>query len=199
MVFRVILSGHSFRPWATALAIGLLAAMVGTQPDVTLWGQPAAMAALTCVRQALGWTWTAYVVLLVGRAAVAFVQRRARLDTPGSLVSALRVAVRQSKVTQGPLPLSQVVDRAVLVTGLTFPRFLHDLPSGTAMAFWLVVLLTCGYLALDGVLAPHRQWWYWWGAAIAVALWGIGKPIPSLAIVGIAVELWALFNFLSIP
>ena len=72
MVSWVILSGHSFRPWATALAIGLLAAMVGTQPDVTLWEQPTSTPVLTCIRQALGWMWTAYVALLVGRAAVAF-------------------------------------------------------------------------------------------------------------------------------
>ncbi len=180
MVFRVILSRRSFRPWATALAIGVLAAMVGTQPDVTLWEQPASTPVLTCVRQALGWMWAAYVALLVGRAAVAFMQNRARLGASAGPISALLVAVRQSKVTQGPLPLSQVVDRAVLVTGLTFPRFLHDLPSGTAMAFWLVVLLTCGYLALDGMLAPRRQRWYWWGTALAVALWGFGSILsPS--------------------
>ncbi len=180
MVFRVILSSRSFRPWATGLAIGVLATTAGTQPDVTLWEQPTSTPVLTCIRQALGWMWAAYVALLVGRAAVAFVQSRARLDTLGGLVSALLIAVRQRSAAPGPLPLHQVVDRAVLITGLTWPRFLHDLPSGTVMAFWLVVLLTCGSLALDGVLAPHRQWWYWWGAAIAVALWGIGSILsPS--------------------
>ena len=186
MVFRVTLSGHCFRPWATALAIGMLAAMVGTQPDVTLWEQPVSTPTLTCVRQALGWMWAAYVALLVGRAAVTFMQRRARLGVSADPISAFPVAIQQSKVAQGPLPLSQVVDRAVLITALTWPRFLHDLPSGTVMAFWLVVLLTCGCLTLDGVVSPHRQRWYWWGTAIAVALWGIGgigslSPVwPSL-------------------
>ncbi len=76
--------------------------------------------------------------------------------------------------------MGQVVDRAVLITGLTFPRFLHDLPAGTVMAFWLVVLLTCGALTLDGRLPPHRQRWYWWGTAIGVALWGFGSLLsPS--------------------
>ena len=180
MVFRVTLSGRSFRPWATALAIGVLAAMVGTQPDVTLWEQPVSTPVLTCVRQVLGWMWAAYVALLVGRAAVTFMQRRARLGASAGPISALLVAVRQQSTAQGPLPLSQVVDRAVLITGLTWPRFLHDLPAGTVMAFWLVVLLTCGYLTLDGVLAPHRQRWYWWGTALAVALWGFGSILsPS--------------------
>ena len=39
MVFRVTLSGHCFRPWATAVAIGVLAAMVETQTDTTLLEQ----------------------------------------------------------------------------------------------------------------------------------------------------------------
>ncbi len=56
MVFRVILSGRGFQPWATSLAIGVLVSTASTQSDVTLWAQPAATAVLTCVRQALGWT-----------------------------------------------------------------------------------------------------------------------------------------------
>ena len=180
MVFRVTLSGHCFRPWATALAIGMLAAMVGTQPDVTLWEQPVSLPVLTCIRQALGWMWAAYVALLVGRAAVVFMQRYARLGAPGGPLSALLIAVRQRPTALGPLPLGQVVDRAVLITALTWPRFLHDLPAGTVMAFWLVVLLTGGYLTLDGVMAPHHQRWYWWGTALAVALWGFGSILsPS--------------------
>ena len=48
------------------------------------------------------------------------------------------------------------------------------------MAFWLVVLLTCGYLTLDGVLSLHHQRWYWWGTTIAIALWGFGSILsPS--------------------
>ena len=186
MVSWVTPSGRSFRPWVTALAIGLLAAMVETQPDVTLWEQPVSLPVLTCIRQALGWMWAAYVALLVGRAAVVFMQHYARLGAFLDPNSAFPVAAQQSKVAQGTLPLSRIVDRAILITGLTLPRFLHDLPSGTVMAFWLVVLLTCGYLTLDGVVSPHRQRWYWWGTAIAVALWGIGgigslSPVwPSL-------------------
>ena len=133
------------------------------------------MPALTCVRQALGWMWAAYVALLVGRAAVVFMQRYARLGAFLDPNSAFPVAAQQSKVAQGTLPLSRIVDRAVLITGLTLPRFLHDLPVGTVMAFWLVVLLTCGSLTLDGVLTPNQRRWYWWGTAIAVALWGIGS------------------------
>ena len=180
MVFRVMLSSGSFRPWATALAIGLLAATVGTQPDVTLWEQPVSTLVLTWVRYAFGWMWVAYVALRVGQAAVAFMQRRARLGASADPISAFLVAAQQSKVALGPLSLRQVVDRAILITGLTLPRFLHDLPSGTPMAFWLVVLLTCGSLTLDGVLAPHHQRWYWWGTTLAVALWGVGSILsPS--------------------
>ena len=175
-----MLSRGSFRPWTTALAVGVLAATVGTQADVTLWEQPASTLVLTWVRQALGWMWTAYVALLVGRVAVALMQRRARLGASADPISALLVIIQQSKVAPGPLPLRQVIDRAILITGLTLPRFLHDLPSGTVMAFWLVVLLTCGSLTLDGVLAPHRQRWYWWGTTIAIALWGFGSILsPS--------------------
>ncbi|MDE2994079.1 MAG: hypothetical protein OXU67_09375 [Chloroflexota bacterium] len=180
MVFRVMPSSGSFRPWAIALAVGLLAATVGTQPDVALWEQSASTLVLTWVRYALGWMWAAYVALLVGQATVALMQRRARRGASPAPIPAFLVTIQQSKITPGPLPLRQVVDRAILITGLTLPRFLHDLPSGTVMAFWLVVLLTCGYLALDGVLAPHRQRWYWWGTAFAVALWGIGSLLsPS--------------------
>ena len=180
MVFRVMLSSGSFRPWATALATGVLVATVGTQPDVTLWEQPVSTLVLTWVRYALGWMWAAYVALRVGQAAVAFMQRRARLGASADPISAFLVAAQQSKVALGPLSLRQVVDRAVLITGLTLPRFLHDLPSGTPMAFWLVVLLTCGSLTLDGVLAPHHQRWYWWGTTLAVALWGVGSILsPS--------------------
>ena len=180
MVFRVMLSSGSFRPWATALAVGLLAATVGTQPDVTLWEQSASTLVFTWVRQVLGWMWAAYVALRVGQAAVAFMQRRARFGASADPISAFLVTIQQGKVAPGPLPLRQVVDRAILITGLSLPRFLHDLPSGTVTAFWLVVLLTCGYLTLDGVLAPHRQRWYWWGTVLAVALWGVGGIIsPS--------------------
>ncbi len=180
MVCRVMLSSGSFRPWTTVLATGVLAATVGTQSDVTLWEQPVSTLVLTWVRQALGWLWAAYVALLVGRAAVAFMQRRGRRGAFPDLISAFLVAAQQSKVAPGPLPLSQVIDRAFLITGLTLPRFLHDLPAGTVMAFWLIVLLTCGYLTLDGVLAPHHQRWYWWSTAIAVALWGVGSILsPS--------------------
>lgn len=176
----MILHGHRFRTWATALAIGVLAATVGTQPDVTLWEQPAVAISLAFVRQALGWLWISYVALMAGRVTVASVRHRARLGASADPISAFPVAVQQSKTAQRPLPLSQVVDRAILITGLTLPRFLHDLPSGTVMAFWLVVLLTCGHLTLDGVLAPHRQRWYWWGTASAVALWGVGSILsPS--------------------
>ena len=174
MVFRVRPTSGRYRPWATALAIGLLAAMVEIHTDTTLWEQSVSTPTLTCVRQALGWMWAAYVALLVGRAAVIFMQRRARLSASANPISALIVTKQQTEVTQAQLPLSQVVDRAVLITGLTFPRFLTDLPAGTIMAFWLVVLLTCGALTLDGILPPHRQRWYWWGTAIAVALWGFG-------------------------
>ena len=173
MVFRVMLSRGSFRPWATALTTGVLAATVGTQPDVTLWEQSVSTLVLTWVRYALGWMWAAYVALRVGQAAVAFMQRRARLGASANPISAFLVTIQQSKVAPGPLPLRQVVDRAILITGLTLPRFLHDLPSGTVTAFWLVVLLTCGYLTLDGVLAPNRQRWYWWCVGFAVALWGV--------------------------
>lgn len=179
MVSPVTLSGHSFRPWASALVIGVLATMVETQPDVFLWEQGDSTPVLTCVRRALGWMWAAYVALLVGRTAVTFIHRRARLGACADPVSAVPVAVQQSKIAQGPLPLSQVADRAILITGLTLPRFLHDLPSGTVMAFWLVVLLTCGHLTLEGVLPPHRQRWYWWGAALAVVPWGIGILSPA--------------------
>ena len=78
MVFRVMPSSGSFRPWAIALAVGLLAATVGTQPDVALWEQSASTLVLTWVRYALGWMWAAYVALLVGQATVALMQRRAR-------------------------------------------------------------------------------------------------------------------------
>ena len=180
MVFRVMLSSGRFRPWTTALATGVLAATVGTQPDVTLWEQPISTLGLTWVRHALGWMWAAYVALRVGRATVAFMQRRARPSASPDPISAFLAAAQQSMVAPGPLPLRQVVDRAILITGLTLPRFLHDLPAGTIMAFWLVVLLTCGYLTLDGVLAPHHQRWYWWSTALAVALWGIGSILsPS--------------------
>ena len=177
MVFRVMLSSGSFRPWTTALAVGVLAATAGTQSDVTLWERPVSTLVLTWVRHALGWMWAAYVALLVGRVAVvavAFMQRRARHGASPDPISAFLAAAQQSKVAHGPLSLRQVVDRALLITGLTLPRFLHDLPSGTPMAFWLVVLLTCGSLTLDGMLSPHHQRWYWWGTAIAVALWGFG-------------------------
>ena len=180
MVFRVMLSSGSFRPWAPALATGMLAATVGTQPDVTLWAQPVSTLVLTWARHVLGWMWAAYVALRVGQAAVAFMQRRARLGASADPISAFLVTIQQRKVVPGPLPLRQVVDRAILITGLTLPRFLHDLPSGTPMAFWLVVLLTCGHLTLDGVLVPNHQRWYWWCAGFAVALWGFGSILsPS--------------------
>ena len=95
-------------------------------------------------------------------------------------ISAFLVTIQQSKVAPGPLPLRQVVDRAILITGLTLPRFLHDLPSGTVTAFWLVVLLTCGYLTLDGVLAPTPPTMVLVVCTtFAVALWGVRKhPLP---------------------
>ena len=180
MVFRMMPSAGNFRPWATALATGVLAATVGTQLDTNLWEQPVPTLVLAWVRHALGWLWAAYVALLVGQAAAVFMQHRARLGASTDSISAFLFAAQQSKVAPEPLPLSQVANRAILITGLTLPRFLHDLPSGTPMAFWLVVLLTCGSLTLDGVLAPHHHRWYWWGTASAVALWGFGSILsPS--------------------
>ncbi len=180
MVFRVILSDRTFRPWATALATGVLAATAGTQSDVTLWERPISTLVLTWVRPALGWMWAAYVALRVGQVTVAFMQRRARLGASAGPISVFHAAVHRGEAAQEPLSLSQAVNRAVLITGLTWPRFLHDLPAGTVMAFWLIVLLTCGYLTLDGVLAPRHHRWYWWGTTIAVALWGVGSILsPS--------------------
>ncbi len=159
MVFRVIVSNRGFRPWATALAIVVLATTMGTQFNNALWEQPALTFALTYLREALGWLWMLAVALVVGRAAVSFAQSRAR---PGGFAEPPTATMPPGKRAPRPRPWGQVVERAVLITALILPRFLHDLPTGTVMAFWLVILLTCGYLALEGVSSTHHQRWYRW-------------------------------------
>ena len=97
MVFRVTLSGHCFRPWATAVAIGVLAAMVETQTDTTLLEQVVSTPLLTWVRQTLGWIWAAYAAVLAGRATVAFMRRRARLGASADPISAFPLPYSRAK------------------------------------------------------------------------------------------------------
>ena len=104
MVFRMMPSAGSFRPWATALATGVLAATVGTHLDVILWEQPVSTLVLTWVRQVLGSMWAVYVALRVGQAAVVFMQRRARLGASAGPISALCAAVHRSEGAHGPSP-----------------------------------------------------------------------------------------------
>lgn len=163
-------------------------------------GAPAGAGTLTAMRMAVGFGWLGIVLMAPVQVVLARVERRrgatttaasgeralagqraprsARDDTWGGVADicpALPEAARDAGISGGGLSWTATVRRGMAVSLVALPRFViaGDVPGFVVASFWLTLLLACGFVYVEPALG-RRASWYWWGALVLVAPWGLG-------------------------
>jgi len=70
------------------------------------------------------------------------------------------------------------LDRSILVAAVPLPRFLHDPAAGVVVAFWLVLLMACGYAYAQSAWGAQRARLLWFVAPVLLVPWSV----PILAV-----------------